>query len=1489
MGHPSQKCGGNEILEEDCEIVDSPELEGPTTRDSLGRFSGFIYDVSRYYRDFLDTDFKRQRLPKRSITNRDRAGSLTGVALRKYPSFEQEVWRCLNEPLDGGLRMTIARGRHRSELRGIVRTVIDRQVDAIRTDTVTGLRDAVLAEAKNQAQHYKGDPESYHASVVSTMQSQTLRVVVRPLIDNLESHFERASSQPIEAIFEVEDELTERLTADCESAIGEALGALLVDGDAGELGQMLGDHINASVFRDRISAFFDNFAAGDLYAEINGLVNTVHLQDSLETYLYVGEAAFERHTYPVFYLAVHIERNGTTYTLTADPHLYINKKALDYIAQEISRQQQGSVMPNLVKDRVVYLERGDVFSQSIQGLADGWLTAWGLRGDIDFTIRHKQQAKSAFISLTNGLNLAAFDKSDESLLNDYEELLTLAEGGDEEVEKFANLITTFLTEDPDGVDSEVDRQWTDREIGDKLVGRSPIPLNEEQRKIISALKNDKCRFVRVQGPPGTGKSHTITALVFDAILDNRNVLVLSDKKEALDVVEDKLKQTLASVRLDTEFQNPILRLGRGASSYTKIVTGSSIQRIRAEHMAAESHKEEFESEILEGDAALKDKVRRTAEASEEIDIKNIVAFTQQEHALERGFTGVHNYVEDPVLANALDGAALVTRTLNGSGGVVRNLLNSLGDPSLDSLANFLGNYQKIRDFRISPLERKSICFFSSVCAEDIDTLEEFLRRYQRARLPIFGFLFSANNARRVDADLAKALDCVSGLDAHKKLRELVLAHGVLARLRQYLNQLGITADTMPLVFRQIIGNVRLKETNTESVLEGITKIKNAIEHRGPAMEALGVVAGNLLQWTDSRSGHTARIAKLVDYRVKHKAIRNAFNTIPVFDYAGDKGQLESLYTRALATVIDGRVIDFFENRRAVSRDIRDIIKKKQKFPKDRFEDLKRAFPCIIAGIRDYAEYVPLEAGLFDLVIIDEASQVSIAQAMPAIIRAKKLVVLGDHNQFSNVKTMNASIAINNHYVREIKENFVRAFGNDAGQISRLEKFNIRTSILEFVEMIANYAPMLRKHFRGYPELISFSSSTFYDNSLQSVKIRGKPIDDVIVFDMLEHDGLAEVKGNINQIEAEHILSQLKLMLLEKDSPSVGVITPFSDQQVHIARLVDRDEDGRDIHERLRFKAMTFDSCQGEERDVVFYSMVATAEVDRLNAIFPKNLEMTGDVENILRMQRLNVGFSRGREQLRFVLSKPLEKYAGAIGSALRHYKKVLDDGRLEPMSKDVDPNSPMEKHLLHWVKETRWYKDLREKGALELVPQFPIGIYLKQLDPHYNHPEYRVDFLAKIQAGSKTHSIIIEYDGFKEHFTNLDEVDVSNYRHYYRASDVEREKILESYGYKMLRVNRFNLGRDPVDTLNERLLKLTSAVIGKNDTHDLISKSRDTAVDIGEGKLKKCSKCGELKPIKAFADAKLKRGVGRICRTCKNKDRRRSPTRSRRPRRRRRW
>ena len=198
-------------------------------------------------------------------------------------------------------------------------------------------------------------------------------------------------------------------------------------------------------------------------------------------------------------------------------------------------------------------------------------------------------------------------------------------------------------------------------------------------------------------------------------------------------------------------------------------------------------------------------------------------------------------------------------------------------------------------------------------------------------------------------------------------------------------------------------------------------------------------------------------------------------------------------------LLDGRVIDFYEQNRATAKALRDIIRTKQRFPKEEFGKLKKAFPCILAGIRDYAEYIPLQPEIFDLLIIDEASQVSIAQAFPALLRAKKILILGDKKQFSNIKAAQARSDTNREYLNSLDEAFKTHVSRDLTRLIRLEKFNIKTSILEFFEFISNYHTQLVKHFRGYKEIISYSNKYFYRDSLQVMKIRGKPIDEVLKF------------------------------------------------------------------------------------------------------------------------------------------------------------------------------------------------------------------------------------------------------------------------------------------------------------------------------------------------------------------------------------------------------
>jgi hypothetical protein len=144
--------------------------------------------------------------------------------------------------------------------------------------------------------------------------------------------------------------------------------------------------------------------------------------------------------------------------------------------------------------------------------------------------------------------------------------------------------------------------------------------------------------------------------------------------------------------------------------------------------------------------------------------------------------------------------------------------------------------------------------------------------------------------------------------------------------------------------------------------------------------------------------------------------------------------------------------------------------------------------------------------------------------------------------------------------------------------------------------------------------------------------------------------------------------------------------------------------------------MTFDSCQGEERNLIFYSMVATKGHDLLNYIFPVQLENPDElIGEKLKMQRLNVGFSRAQDAVSFVLSKPLVEFKGSIGQALRHFEAV---GKSHKAGEDeTDPLSPMEKKVLEWIYATPFYQ-LR-MDSVEVLPQFPLGDYLRQLDPTY--------------------------------------------------------------------------------------------------------------------------------------------------------------------------
>ena len=193
-------------------------------------------------------------------------------------------------------------------------------------------------------------------------------------------------------------------------------------------------------------------------------------------------------------------------------------------------------------------------------------------------------------------------------------------------EMFKNIISNFIEEEPLTISNDIQREWDGLSTSEQLVFSSPIPLNEEQRKIISAVNNKEGKFITVEGPPGTGKSHTITALLFEAILKNKSVLMLSDKKEALDVVEDKLKETLNKTRVGENFQNPILRLGRAGNTYAKILQNQNVERIKTHLRASVDKLEDIKPEKQEKE--LKQKVETYISSYAAIHAKDIKQYLE---------------------------------------------------------------------------------------------------------------------------------------------------------------------------------------------------------------------------------------------------------------------------------------------------------------------------------------------------------------------------------------------------------------------------------------------------------------------------------------------------------------------------------------------------------------------------------------------------------------------------------------------------------------------------------------------------------------------------------------------------------------------------------------------------------------------------------------------------------------------------------------------
>ena len=531
------------------------------------------------------------------------------------------------------------------------------------------------------------------------------------------------------------------------------------------------------------------------------------------------------------------------------------------------------------------------------------------------------------------------------------------------------------------------------------------------------------------------------------------------------------------------------------------------------------------------------------------------------------------------------------------------------------------------------------------------------------------------------------------------------------------------------------------------------------------------------------------------------------------------------------------------------------IKSNQRLTPEQSQVLFKYIPCIIAPPDLISQYFPMESDMLDWLIIDEASQVSIAESLSLMLRARQTIVFGDELQYGAVGATNVSLEYSKEYFRnvvsdygkdkqkqistddieklatdvsrtvtdeEVTANPTSLFHVDPNTLTWLNTFGIRTSTLDFAKALRNYSDSLNVHFRSYPEIISYSNDVFYkpsEISLITSRIRTKPIDQALEFIKVETKGLAGSNINLDEIEA--IRQRLSSLFDSGYKGSIGIICSFREQTERMKDVLRKDLPClSDLVQKNNLKIWFVGDVQGEERDIILYSFVEDKKIQNasLSTIYPVIGGVADNIRN-LRMQRLNVGFSRAKDTMVFVHSMELNEYKGTrLGDALEHYWKVLHETTDNFISDTSIFGSPAEERLYSLLTQTDFYKQYQKH--IRLIAQFEIGKYLKD-EFRKNIPNYRVDFLLTFTTGHIEHSLIIEYDGLEFHTKNPHSIHgAADFDQEYVEYDIQRQMELESYGYRFLRINKFTLAPQKsktteVDVLNDLLFTKMSHALAK--------------------------------------------------------------------------
>ena len=394
-----------------------------------------------------------------------------------------------------------------------------------------------------------------------------------------------------------------------------------------------------------------------------------------------------------------------------------------------------------------------------------------------------------------------------------------------------------------------------------------------------------------------------------------------------------------------------------------------------------------------------------------------------------------------------------------------------------------------------------------------------------------------------------------------------------------------------------------------------------------------------------------------------------------------------------------------------------------------FRPLLEAFPCWCVTTYAVSGSLPMKSGLFDVAIIDEASQCDIASCFPILYRAKKAVIVGDDKQLPHLS-----------FLEKAKEQSFLSQYNIPDKYQLMWRFRTN-SMFDLANYYSTNPVLLDEHFRSYYPIIQFSNEEFYGNRIR-IMTKDTGVNDVLELHRVQ-DGKVDSDATRNMPEVEAVLKRIHELILEDEGNdenpvSIGVVSPFRGQVDLISKAIRQVLTETTIRKH-QIEVGTAHTFQGDERDVMIFSLAIA------DNSFAQSLTF------LQKPNLFNVAITRARKKLiTFISRDPMSLPPGLLKDYIEYVQRYIDSAKNDEFSNKNKYKNSFEQV----VAQAFIMEGFDVKAGLETAGVIP-------------------DLLVKDEMGN---ALVVEIDGVADEKKS-------------NITDMKKQTILERAGYKVVRIS----------------------------------------------------------------------------------------------------